>query len=422
MSNHRHYLKHTWWGLVYGILLGGGTSLQGDDWPQWRGPNRDGKSAETGLLKSWPAGGPPLVWKITGLGAGYATVAVAKGVIYTAGDLGEDNYVLAFREKDGTPLWKARLGKAGAPGWGGFAGVRGTPTVEGDRVFAIGQYGEIAAFDAATGKELWRRDFVQDFGGKLPEWGFSESPLVDGEHLIFTPGGEAGALVAVNKRTGETVWRTGEFKDEAQYASVVRAVLAGEPQYVQLTMASVVGVSPTGKVLWRADRKGATAVIPTPVVSGDFVYVTSGYNIGCNLFQVTRQGEAFTVTEVYRNRVLANHHGGVISVGDYIYGHDDRRGWTCQNLKTGEAVWQHEDGMGKGACVYAEGHLVLREEKKKGSRIALIEASPAGYKEKGVFEQPEPSGKEAWPHPVIANGRLYLRDQDLLLCYNLRAD
>jgi outer membrane protein assembly factor BamB len=396
-------------------------SATAEDWPQWRGPRRDGKSAETGLLKQWPAGGPPLVWKITGLGAGYATVSVAKGVIYTAGDHGEENFVLAFREADGQPLWKAKLGRAGAPGWGGFAGVRSTPTVDGDLVFAIGQYGEIAAFEAATGRELWRHDFVKDYGAKLPEWGFSESPLVDGDQLVFTPGGEKGAIVAVNKRTGALLWQTGEFTDEAQYASLMPAALGGVPQYVQLTMASVVGVSPRGKVLWRAPRKGAVAVIPTPVVADPFVYVTSGYNIGCNLFQVTRTGDTFAVTEVYKNRVVMNHHGGVILVGDHLYGHDDRRGWTCQNFKTGEAVWQTEDGLGKGACVYADGHLVLREEKKKGSRVALIEASPAGYKEKGVFEQPDQSGKEAWPHPVIANGRLYLRDQDVLLCYDLKA-
>lgn len=416
-----HYRTVPLSGLLCIVGLGLKAFTWADDWPQWRGPHRDGKSAETGLVKQWPAGGPPMVWKITGSGAGYATVSVANGVIYTAGDIGEENFVLAFREKDGQPLWKAKLGRAGAPGWGGFAGVRCTPTVDGDLVFAIGQYGEIAAFEAGTGRELWRRDFLQDYGAKLPEWGFSESPLVDGDKLVFTPGGEKGAIVAVNKRTGDLLWQTGEFTDEAQYSSLMPATIEGVPQYVQLTMASVVGVSPEGKVLWRAARKGAVAVIPTPVVTDNLVYVTSGYNIGCNLFKVARASDSFTVTEVYKNRVVMNHHGGVILVGDYLYGHDDRRGWTCQNFKTGEAVWQTEDGLGKGSCVYADGHLVLREEKKIGSRVALIEASPAGYKEKGVFEQPDQSGKEAWPHPVIANGRLYLRDQDVLLCYDLKA-
>ncbi len=402
------------------LCLAAGTALA-DDWPQWRGPQRDGKSAETGLLQEWPAGGPPLAWKTAGLGAGFTTVSVVKGVLYTAGDKGDDSFVLAFSEKDGAPLWSAKLGRAGAPGWGGFAGVRGTPTVDGERLFAIGQFGEIAAFESATGKEVWRKDFTADFGGKRPEWGFSESALVDGDQVLCTPGGPKGAIVALNKQTGAVLWQTKDFTDEAQYSSLVPATIAGAPQYVQLTMESVVGVSPRGAVLWKTARKGATAVIPTPVVQGDLVYVTSGYNAGCNLFQVTRSGDSFSAAQVYKNRVVANHHGGVILVGDHIYGHDDRRGWTCQNLKTGEAVWQNEEQMGKGSCVYADGRLVLREEKEKGSRLALIEATPAGYQEHGRFEQPDQSGKQAWTHPVIANGRLYVRDQDVLLCYDVKA-
>jgi len=226
--------------------------------------------------------------------------------------------------------------------------------------------------------------------------------------------------VALNKRTGETLWQSKDFTDPAQYSSLMPAVLAGAPQYVQLTMASVVGVAPDGKVLWTAPRKGAVAVIPTPVVHQDHVYVTSGYNIGCNLFQVTRADEGFKAQQVYKNMVMIDHHGGVVLVGDHVYGHDDRRGWTCQEFKTGKAVWQNEDELRKGSCVYADGLLILREEAKKGSRIALIEATPAGYKEKGRFEQPAQSGKETWPHPVVANGKLYLRDQDHLLCYDHR--
>lgn len=417
LTHNRRLNIHVWLLTAAGFAA----AALADDWPQWRGPHRDGKSAETGLLKEWPAEGPPLVWKTTGLGAGFATVSVAKGVIYTAGDVGSDNFVFAFSEKDGKPLWSAKLGKAGAPGWGGFAGVRCTPTVDGKLLFAIGQYGEIAAFETATGKEVWRKDFIQDFGAKLPEWGFSESPLVDGDKLVFTPGGEKGAIVAVNKQTGALLWQTAGFTDEAQYSSLMPASIHGVPQYVQLTMASVAGVSPTGQVLWRVPRKGAVAVIPTPVVHDHHVYVTSGYNIGCNLFKIAKSGDAFSAEEVYKNRVVANHHGGVIFVDGHIYGHDDRRGWTCQNFQTGEAVWQTEDHLGKGSIVYADGRFVIREEKKKGSRVALIEATTAGYRQKGVFEQPEQSGKEAWPHPVIANGKLYLRDQDVLLCYDLKA-
>ncbi len=390
------------------------------DWPQWRGPNRDGKSTETGLLKIWPKAGPALVWKATGIGAGYATVAVASGRIYTAGDKGAQAYVFALSEKDGQALWSAPLGKAGAPGWGGFAGVRGTPTVDGDTVFAIGTYGEVVALDAATGKERWRRDFVKDFGAEMPEWGFSESPLVDGDQVVMTPGGPQGAIVALDKKTGELRWQTSAFTDPAQYSSLVRAVIAEVPQYVQLTMANVVGVSTNGKVLWTAPRKGSTAVIPTPIVHQDHVYVTSGYDIGCNLFKVTRQGDDFSASQVYKNSVMIDQIGGVILVGDHVYGHDDRRGWTCQDFLTGKAIWQNEDEIHKGSCVYADGHLILREEAKKGSQIALIEATPAGFKERGRFEQPLQSGKHAWPPPVIANGRLYIRDQDALLSYDIK--
>lgn len=414
---------HTRWGTGLLAVLLGMVSTSAHDWPQWRGPNRDGKSQETGLLKSWPKAGPPMAWSAKGIGTGFATVSVAAGRIYTAGDSGPDSFVHALNEKDGTALWSARLGKAGAPGWGGYAGVRGTPTVSADLVFVIGTYGEIVALDAATGKEQWRRDFTKDFGGEMPEWGFSESPLVDGEQVVMTPGGSQGAIVALNKRTGATLWQTKDFTDPAQYSSLVPAVIAGVPQYVQLTELHVVGVAPDGKVLWRAARKGRTAVIPTPIVHNDHVFVTSGYGIGCNLFKVTRAADTFRATQVYRNIVMGNHHGGVILVGDHLYGyHLERGGWKCLAFLTGKVVWESEDGLGKGSCVYVDGHFILREEDTKGSQIALIEATPAGYKEKGRFEQPAPSGKEAWPHPVVANGKLYIRDQDLLLCYNLKAE
>ncbi|MCX8108539.1 MAG: PQQ-like beta-propeller repeat protein [Verrucomicrobiae bacterium] len=397
-------------------------SLEGGDWPQWRGPGRDGKSSETGLLASWPASGPRLVWKAEGLGAGYATVAVSNGRVFTAGETKDDSYILAFSEADGQLLWKSQLGKAGAPGWGGFAGPRCTPTVDGDRLYSLGQYGELVCLESATGKELWRRNLVKDFGGSVPEWGYSESPLVDGERVICTPGGKKGAVVALDRKTGQVVWRSEGFTDEAQYASLVPMVLEGKRFCVQLTMESVVGISlDDGTVLWRAARRGAVAVVPTPVVSGNHVYVTSGYNIGCNLFRLSFSGGRFGVEEVYKNKTMANHHGGVILVGDHVYGHSDTRGWVCQELLTGKEVWSERSKVGKGSILYADGHLYLREEDKGKSQVVLVEATPSGYREKGRFEQPFHSGKEAWPHPVIANGKLYLRDQDILLCYDVKA-
>ena len=389
------------------------------DWPQFRGPNRDGVSAEQGLLKEWPASGPKLVWKATGLGAGYSTVSVVGSRLYTSGDNSASSLVLALNAADGKQVWAAKLGKPGAPGWGGFAGPRATPTVAGDLVFTVNQWGEMACIQAADGKEKWRKDYTKDFGAKLPEWGFSESPLVDGDKVVVTPGGDGGAIVALNKDNGTVMWRTKDFTDPAHYSSLIVAEIGGVRQYIQLTAASVVGVAAAdGKVLWRAPRRGETAVIPTPIYDSGLVYVTSGYGIGCNLFKISSNAGKFAATQLYANHVMVNHHGGVIKVGDYVYGYSDGKGWTCQNFTTGEAKWQEKEKLGKGSLVYADGHFYLRQEDKAGT-IALIDASPDGYKEHGRFDQPERSSKNSWPHPVVANGRLYIRDQDILFCYDV---
>ncbi len=405
--------------LLLGLLSA--PLAEAGDWPQWFGTDRTGRSAETGLLKSWPTGGPRFAWKAAGLGIGYTTVSVAGGRIFTAGDTSDGNLIIALKESDGTKLWSSHLGKAGAPGWGGFAGPRCTPTVDGERLFAVGQFGELVCFETATGKELWRKDLTTDFGGSRPEWGFSESPLLDGDHLVATPGGPQGAIVALNKTTGAPVWQSKEFTDAAQYASLVPATIGSVRQYVQLTTESVAGIAADdGRLLWRAPRKGRVAVIPTPIVKDDLVYVTSGYEVGCHLFKVAKAGASFQATQVYANKVMANHHGGAILVGDHVYGHSDKGGWTCQKFATGEAVWQENAKLGKGSLTYADGHLYCREEKEGASEVVLLEATPVAYTETGRFKQPEQSGKHAWPHPVIANGKLYLRDQDLLFCYDVK--
>ena len=408
-------------GVALASLFSAAMPASSADWPQWRGPNRDGKSAETSLLKEWPAGGPALRWAATGLGAGYSAVAVVGDRIYTAGDRDGSSYVLALNAQDGKPIWSTRMGKAGAPGWGGFAGPRAIPTVAGSLVFAVDQWGEMVCLDAASGQEKWRKNFKNDFGGDRPEWGYSESPLVDGDNVMVTPGGSKGAIVALKKDTGALVWQTKEFTDPAHYSSLVIAEIGGVRQYVQLTPANVVGVAAAdGKVLWQAERKGKTAVIPTPVVKDDMVYVTSGYGVGCNLFKIAAAGGKFTATQVYELKPIDNHHGGVIEVGGMIYGHSDKGGWTCQDMKTGEVKWQ--DGkFGKGSISYVDGMFVLRQEDKSKGSVALIEASPAGFKEHGRFDQPNLSGKNTWPHPVIAGGKLFLRDQDRLFCYDLKA-
>lgn len=404
---------------IAGLLVSALVAPAGD-WPQWRGVNRDGKSTDTSLLKQWPADGPQLLWKAGGLGKGFSGPAIVGARIFTMGDQGEESFVIAQSADDGKVLWSTKVGKAGAPGWGGFAGPRATPTVAGDLLVTVNQWGELVCLDAATGTEKWRRNYERDFGAKRPEWGFAESPLIDGNQVVVTPGGPRGAMIALNKQTGELLWQTGAFRDEAQYSSILKVTMDGVPQYVQLTMASVVGIAPEdGRVLWRAARKGATAVIPTPIVDGNLVYVTSGYSIGCNLFKISSSGGAFSAEQVYANKVMVNHHGGVVKVGDNLYGHSEGKGWVCQNLKTGEMVWSEKEKLKKGCVSFADGLLICREE--DSGTVALLEAVPSGYVERGRFKQPDRASDKAWPHPVIANGRLYLRDQDRMFCYDLRA-
>jgi len=385
------------------------------DWPQFRGPNRDGHSGDKGLLDQWPSGGPRLVWKTNGLGGGYSSVSVANGRIYTMGD-GADSSSVHALDLSGKHVWMAKLGKIG--GGGGYPGPRCTPTVDGGMVYAMGQFGDLICVEAETGKEVWRKNMRKDFAGQGGGWGYTESPLIDGDRLLCTPGGRDGTMAALNKKTGEVIWRSTDWKDEAQYSSIIVEEIGGARQYIQLTGNSAAGVAAKdGKLLWRADRKGRTATIPTPIYHDNHVYVTSGYGVGCNLFKVT-PGSEFSAEQVYANNVMVNHHGGVILHGDYLYGYSDGKGWVCQEFKTGKMVWSDKK-LGKGSITYADGHFYLRDEGSQGT-VALIEASPEAYKEKGRFPQPDRSEKNSWPHPVVTGGKLYLRDQDLLFCYDVK--
>jgi outer membrane protein assembly factor BamB len=395
------------------------------DWSQWRGPNRDGTSTETGLLKQWPAGGPTLLWKSADLGGGYSSISASGNKLFTMGEKDGSSYVIALGT-DGKLLWQTKVGKAGAPGWGGFSGPRCTPTAASGLVVGVDQWGDLICVDSETGSEKWRKNYEQDFGAKRPEWGFAESPLVDENRVLITPGGQQGAMVALNLQTGATLWRTKGFSDEAQYSSAVVALIGGVRQYVQLTLENLVGVSAKdGRILWQAKRKGSTAVIPTPLVDGNRIYVTSGYGTGCNLFKVTESGGSFSVEQEYSNKVMANHHGGVVKVGANVYGFSDSKGWTCQDFQTGNVVWADKEKLKKGSVVYADGMLYCREEADKSKTakgtVALLQATPSGFTEAGRFDPPDRSENNTWSHPVVAGGKLYLRDQDVLLCYDVKA-
>lgn len=261
-----------------------------------------------------------------------------------------------------------------------------------------------------------------DFGGRRPNWGYCESVLVDGEKVVCTPGGKQGAVLALNRNSGEKIWQSEDFTENAHYSSIIIAEHNGMRQYIQLTPAKLAGInSKDGSVIWTSDWQGRTAVIPTPIFKDGYVYITSGYGVGCKLVKLNDDN---TAEDVYVNKVMKNHHGGTILIGDHVYGYSDGPGWTCQDFKSGEMVWNEKRALGKGSVTFAEGKFYCLDEGK--GTLALVEASPEGWKEISRFkltpqtEQRSPRGK-IWTHPVIANGKLYLRDQEIIICYDIRS-
>jgi outer membrane protein assembly factor BamB len=387
------------------------------DWPQWRGPDRTGVSKETGLLKSWPAEGPKRIWLYENAGEGYSGPAIVGGKLFMVGTRDQSECLLALDANTGKELWTAKIGPLYTETRGN--GPRGTPTVDGDRVYAMSAKGNLACASITDGKILWQQSMIE-LGGRIPRWGYSESVLVEGDRVVCTPGGAKGALAALDKKTGKLIWQSSEFTDPAHYSSIVPADLNGGRQYIQRSEKAVVGIAANdGKVLWKTPFPGRVAVVPTPICHDGYVYVTAGYGAGCELVKIGPGNEVTTVYE--NNKVMKNHHGGVILVGDYIYGHADP-GWACQNFKTGEEVWNHR-GFGKGAIAHADDMLYCLEE--SSGTVGLIEASPKGWKEHGRFKlDPQtksraPEGR-IWTHPVISNGKLFLRDQDLIYCYDIK--
>jgi outer membrane protein assembly factor BamB len=390
------------------------------DWPQWRGADRTGISRETGLLKTWPATGPVLAWKATGLGGGYSTPSVAGGRIYGMGAREEQEVVWALDEKTGKEVWATVLVPANRQvGYG--EGPRATPTVDGDRLYALGVSGDLVCLDLGSGKLRWRKNLVSDFGGAIPNWGYAESPLVDGEKLIVTPGGGTATLAALNKLTGDVIWKAQvPSPNGAHYASAIAADVQGVRQYIQFTGGGLVGVAAQdGRFLWKYDHHAnLTANIATPIYRDNCVLISAAYGSGAGLVKLEPAADGtFTATEVYFNAQLKNKHGGMVLVGDYVYGFDDPGTLTCMEFKTGRTVWQDRSVGGNAAVTFADGHLYCRSQR---GTVALVAATPDGYQETGRFEQPDRSTANAWPHPVIAHGKLYLRDQDVLLCYDVK--
>ena len=398
---------------------------QRGEWSRWRGPNGDGISYETGLLTEWPAAGPPLVWRVKGLGGGYSSVAVAGRKIFTLGNKRGRNNMVCLKALDGSILWTTPIGGGGGP--------NSTPTVDGEFVYGVSLDGDLACCKVADGALAWAKNYEKDFGGRMmSSWGYSESVLVDGDRLICTPGGDEALLAALDKKTGDVIWKTAASagslgrrgEDGAGYASIVISNAGGVKQYVTLVGRGVVGVdAATGKLLWSYNGvANGTANIPTPLVAGDYVFCSSGYDTGSALLKLNRSRSGVDLQEVYflAANKMQNHHGGMIEKDGFVYcGTGHNNGFPlCIDSRTGQDAWRAGRGAGSGsaAIAYADGHLYFRYQ---DGTMALIEANPKAYKLKSSFKIASNNG-ESWPHPVIAGGKLYLRDQDELLCYDIK--
>lgn len=385
------------------------------DWPQWKGPDRTGLSKETGLMKSWPQNGPTALWTVSNLGEGYGTVAISGDRILIQGCKGNDSVVFSLNRADGKVVWTTVLGPKLGQDRG--PGPRGTPTIDGDRVYALSENGDLACLKLKDGSAVWQRNILKDFGGRNIKWLISESPLVDGNRLIVTPGGQEAGVVALDKMTGKTIWTTKELSEDAGYSSCIVADVQGVRTIMAFTSGAAVGVRATdGKLMWRYTTvANRTANCTTPVYQDNKVFYSSAYGTGCALLSLKAEGGEVKAQEVYFNREMQNHHGGVVLVNGYIYGFSNAI-LTCMELATGKTMWK-ERSVGKGSIAYADGNLYLLSE---NNVVGLAEATPEGYREKGRFSIAD-QGWPSWAHPVVCGGKLYIRNQGVLACYNVNA-
>ena len=404
-----------------------------DDWPQWRGPHRDNKSSQMGLLTDWKAQPPKLAWKLEGMGEGYASVSIVGDRLYTMGNVNNSQSVIAVDLASQKIVWSQALTENDLKP-GGYAGARCTPTVDGDRLYVVSSNGQISCLKAADGCLVWKKEYSKEWRGKMmSRWGFTESPLVDGDRVLCTPGNSEAMIVALDKMTGDPVWKSavpdkgGAGQSGAGYSSIVISEGAGVKQYVQLIGRGLIGVRASdGQHVWSYNRiANGTADIPTAIVQGDYVFGSTGYGDGGSaLLRLVKDGDGVKAVEQYYRsaKELQNHHGGMVLVGDHLYfGHGHNKGYpVCVEMLSGEKKWDatvesRDIGSNSAAITYADGHLVFRYQ---SGDVALIEATPSGFKFKGAFK-PVVQIRESWAHPVICRGKLYLREQNTLMCYDI---
>ncbi len=392
---------------------------EAQDWPGWRGSDRSDRSSETGLLQEWPKGGPVKKWSFDKAGMGYAGFSVVNGHLFTLGEEGGDEFVICLDAETGSEVWRQTVSGKFDNNWGD--GPRSTPTVDGNQVFSLVADGTLSCLNAKNGEIVWSKK-LQDFGGSTPSWGYSESPLVDEGMVICTPGGENGSIIALDKSNGELKWQTEDLDSSAHYSSPIAMQVEGKKQYVQLLPNRAVGIQPdNGDVLWQSEWHGKTAVIPTAVDVDGKVYITSGYGAGARMINPSSEAAGETIWE---GRDMKNHHGGVILVDGFLYGHSDKTGFVCQDPADGKLKWNNKD-IDKGCVTWADGRFYYVEEST--GNVLLLEANEEKLKLRGKFkmepqtEQRSPDGA-IWVHPVIAGGKLFVRDQEFIHCYDIRAE
>jgi outer membrane protein assembly factor BamB len=396
------------------VLFSVNVILAAPDWPQWQGPDRTRLSKETGLLKEWPAAGPPTVWTAHGIGSGYGSMAVAGDRVFVQGLRANRSIVIALNRADGKEVWSKALGAPGTNDRG--PGPRGTPTVDGDLLYVLTENGDLSCLKI-DGSEVWQRNLLRDFGGRQLRWLISESPLVDGPHVVVSPGGPGAGMVKLDKMTGKTVWTAKELSDAAGYSSIIAADVQGVRTYMTFTATAGVGVrAADGKLMFSyPTAANQVANITTPIYSNNRVFFTSAYGTGAGLLDLTVQNGSVVSKEVYFTREMKNHHGGVVLVDGYVYGYNDLI-LTCLEFATGKLMWR-DRSVGKGSVTFADGSLYLQSE---NNVVGLAEATPSGYREKGRFTIPD-KGLPSWAHPVVSDGRLYVRNQDTMIAYDIRA-
>jgi len=399
------------------VFLGAAVVHAGADWPQWQGPDRNRISKETGLLAEWPSGGPRVVWTANNLGTGYGSMAVAGDRVFVQGTRNNSSVVIALNRADGNEAWSKAIGPAETRQRVDMgAGPRGTPTVDGDRLYVLTENGDLACFKT-DGTAVWQLNILKAFGGSQLPWMISESPLVDGPHLVVTPGGPGAGMVKLDKMTGKTVWASKELSDTAAYSSVVAADVQGVRTYMTFTADAGVGIRASdGKLMFRYPKAANNvANVATPVYADNKVFFASGYGAGGGLLNLAAQNGEVVATEAYATREMKNHHGGMVLVGGYLYGYNDAI-LTCLEFATGKMMWR-DRSVGKGSVTYADGRLYIQSE---NNTVGLVEATPSGYSEKGRFQIPE-KARMSWAHPAISDGRLYVRNQDTVLVYDIKA-